>query len=172
MDTIVLENRFSVHQKLMILFYLGAPIIVALVSLSKLDLNYIGYLVLFVLCIIYGVLICISYSKRGFIKINSDLYRGLFFRNKLILKKRIDLRNKSVISVLKFKKHQKFAFFSAAKPDLATSFNALEINILNDRHTVREEIITIKMTENADRTIKFLTTNFNLKNEVFSPDFS
>ena len=89
----------------------------------------------------------------------------------MFIKKRIDISKTPKVAILKFKKSQKFAWFSAAKPDLATAFNSFEINILNDNHTKHKSIIALKKQDNVERAIKFLTTNFDLKNEVFSPNF-
>ena len=175
MDKIILEDRFTTHQKITFLLYIGAPFIIGIVGLIRMslnsNLNYKGYLALIILLIIYFLLISIAFLKRGFIKINSNLYRGSFFREKLFFKKRIDISKTHKVAVLKFKKSQKLAWFSAAKPDLATEFNSFEINILNDKHTKRESIIDLKKKDNVERTINFLTTNFDLKSEVFSPDF-
>lgn len=170
-DKIILEDRFTTHQKISLLLYIGAPFIISIFGLARIDLNYKGYLMLVLLILVYGLIICLSFTKRGFINYNSDLYRGLFFKDKLILKKRIDLTDRSKISILKFRKSQKLAFFSAARPDLATEFNSFDINILNDRHTKREKIMSLKNKMNAENTIEFLTLNFNLKNEIYSPDF-
>jgi hypothetical protein len=175
MDKIILEERFTTHQKITFLLYIGAPFIIGIVGLIRMglnsNLNYKGYLALIIFLIIYFLLISIAFLKRGFVKINSNLYRGSFFRKKLFFKKRIDISKTPKIAVLRFKKSQKLAWFSAAKPDLATEFNSFEINILNDKHTKRESIIDLKKKDNVERTINFLTTNFDLKNEVFSPDF-
>ena len=172
-DKIILEERFTTHQKISLILYIGAPFIVSIfyLSISIIDLNIKGYLMLTILILIYGFIILLSFSKKGFLKIKSNLYRGLFFRDKLIFRKRIDLKDRPKISILKFRKTQKLAFFSAARPDLATEFNSFEINILNDKHTKREEIVTLRNIRNAENTIDFLELNFDLKNEIFSPDF-
>lgn len=85
-DNIILEDRFTTHQKITILLYMGAPFIILIVKLIMecADLSYFGFLVLVVLSIIYSIMVCISFTKRGFVKVKSNLYRGLFFRQKLI----------------------------------------------------------------------------------------
>lgn len=175
MEKIILENRFTIHQKITILLFIGAPFIISIVGLLKMgfnsNLNYKGYLVLLLFLLLYFFLISIAFSKRGFINVHSDLYRGLFFREKLFLKKRINISDKPKLAVLKFKKSQKLAWFSIANPDLATEFNSFEINILNDKHTKREVIMELRIEDNVHRTVDFLTTNFDLRNETYSPDF-
>jgi len=175
MEKIILEDRFTTHQKISFLLYIGAPFIILIVTLLRMalssNLNYKGYLALIIFLIIYSFLISIAFLKRGFVKINSNLYRGSFFREKLFFKKRIDISKTPKVAVLKFRKSQKLAWFSVARPDLATEFNSFEINILNDKHTKRESIIDLRKKDNVEQTINFLTTNFDLKYEVFSPDF-
>ncbi|PHS67021.1 MAG: hypothetical protein COB12_05015 [Flavobacterium sp.] len=171
MDKIILEDRFTTHQKITFLIYIGAPFLIGIFSLLKLNLNIKGFLILMLLLIIYSFLISISFSKRGFLKIKSDLYLGFFFFGKLFFKKKIDISRTPKIAILKFKKSQKLAWFSVAKPDLATEFKSFEINILNNKHTRREPIIILKDEKNVDPAISFLTSNFSLKNEVYSPDF-
>ena len=168
---IILESRFTTHQKIHIILYLGAPFIITIFSLARLDLNFIGYLFLLILILIYSVMVCIALTKRGLLKQGSDLYRGLFFIDKLILKKKIDLTNKPKVSILKFKKSQKLAWFSAARPDLAFDFNAFDINLLNDKHTQKEMLVSLSNNDIAKKTIDFLNTNFDLKYEIYSPNF-
>ena len=74
-------------------------------------------------------------------------------------------------SLNKFRKSQKLAWFSGAKPDLAVEYKSFEINILNDRHTKREPILDLKKKENVEPTIQFLTSNFDLKYEKYNPNF-
>lgn len=76
------------------------------------------------------------------------------------------------VSVLKFRRKQKFAFFTSANPDLSQRFNFFDICLLNEKHTRRQTVISLKNEENAQKAIGFLTANFNLKFEVYSPDFS
>ena len=175
MNQVVLEDRFTNHQKLIILVAIGLPFLLGIYELGGMalnsNLNINGYLVLVILIFIYSGLIIIAFLKRGFVKINSELYTGSFFREKLILKKRVDLSNTPKVAILKFKKAQKLAWVSIANPDLATEFNAFEINFLNDRHTKRKPILTLKKEANIEPTIKFLTENFDLENEAYSPRF-
>jgi hypothetical protein len=171
MNKIILEDRFTTHQKITFLIYIGAPFLIGIFSLLNLNLNIKGFFILMLLLIIYSFLISISFSKRGFLKIKSDLYLGLYFLDKLFYKKKIDISKTPKIAILKFKKSQKLAWFSVAKPDLATEFNSFEINILNNKHTKREAIMVLKDEKNVKPAISFLISNFPLKNEVYSPDF-
>ena len=171
MNRIILEHRFTNHQKITFLFYFGAPFLIKIFLLMRCNPNMKGYLIL-TLCIIgYAFLISIAFLKRGFLKKNSNLYKGSFFLGKLFFKTQIDISEKSKIAILKLRKSQKLAWFSGAKPDLAVEYNNFEINILNDRHTKREPILDLKKKENVEPTIEFLSSNFDLKYEKYNPNF-
>ena len=171
-DKIILEYRFSSHQKTHIIFFIGSPLILIIYSLMKINLNNVGLSVLFLLIVIYLSLVCLAFTRRGLLKKGSELHRGLFFFKKLILKKKIDLTNKSKIAILKFNKTQKMGWFSAARPDLSLGFSSLDINLLNKKHTKRETLISLTDNEKATRAVEFLEAKFELKNEKYSPDFS
>lgn len=134
-------------------------------------LNYVGYLMLGFSVLLYAGLICVAFLRRGFIKIGEKAYRGSFFLNRLIFKTRIKLENRPIVSILKFKKISKMAFFSAANPDPVEGFNGFDIYILNKNHTQREFLLSLKNIKDAEKGIDFLTRNFNLQKEVFCPKF-
>lgn len=171
-NSIILQSRYTTHQKIHMVLVLGAPFILIIVSLLGIDLNYIGYMVLLFFMLMYTVLICFAFTKRGLLKKDNQLYRCLYFKNKLIKKNKINLTAKPKVTILRFKRSQKMAWFSAAKPDLASEFNAFDITLLNDKHTKKEMLITLTNDDISKKTITYLEENFNLKHEVYSPDFS
>lgn len=171
-NNIILESRFTSHQKIHITLIIGAPFILIIVALLRMDLNYIGYIVLLLFVLIYSMMICLAFTKRGLLKKNSELYRGLYFKNTLLLKKKINLEDKTKVSVLKFKKSQKMAWFSVAQPDMASDFNAFDITLLNDKHTDKDALVSLSCEELAKKAIEFLEAKFNLAYEIYSPDFS
>ena len=171
MNKIILEYRFTNHQKITFLLYIGAPFLITIFLLLRNSLNMKDYLILSLSIICYTFLISIAFLKRGFLKKNSNLYKGSFFLGKLFFKTRIDISEKPKIAILKLRKSQKLAWFSGAKPDLADEYNNFEINILNNRHTKREPILDLKRKENVEPTIEFLSSNFDLKYEKYNPNF-
>ncbi len=112
------------------------------------------------------------FFKRRLLKKESELYRGLYCFGKLILKKKISLNNKDQVSILKFRKTQKMAWFSNANPDLALTFQKSDVTLLNKKHTKREMLISLDSEDLAIKTIAFLENNFDLEYNVYSPDFS
>ena len=171
MKKIILEYRFTNHQKITFLLYLGAPFLIKIFFLVRNSLNMKDYLILSLCIICYTFLISVAFLKRGILKRNSKLYKGSFFLGKLFFKTRIDISETPKITILTFRKTQKLAWFSGAKPDLAFEYKSFEINILNDRHTKREPILDLKKKENVEPTIQFLTSNFDLKYEKYNPNF-
>ncbi len=168
---LILESRFTNHQKTHIILTIGGlPLIVIIYSIV-LGHNSTHQLITAISTIIYIVLICLAFTKKGLFKKGETLYRGLFFNKKIILCKKFDLTDKSKVSILKFRKTQKMAWFSDAKPDLGTNFISLDITLLNNKHTQKELLISLRKENKSKRTIEFLNKNFNLKEEIYSPDF-
>lgn len=169
---IILESRFTTHQKIHMTLYIGGPLIFIIFSMMRTYLNNMGLFILLMFILIYLSLMCLAFTKRGLLKKEDKLYRGLYFFRKLILKKKIDLTDKPKVSILKFNRRQKMGWFSAARPDLSLAFNALDINLLNEKHTRRETLISLTNDEKATEAINFLENEFNLIHERYSPDFS
>lgn len=174
MDRIILEHRFTTHQMLVILLGIGFPLIITFITLCSLIplMHFAIFLFLLINLLLYGILIAIASFKRGFYKKNSKLYKASFSRGKIIFKSKISLVNRPKLSILKFKKSHKYAWYNVANPDMASSFNAFEINILSENHTQRDCILILKNEDNANKAVEFLSNNFALKNEIFNPDFS
>jgi len=169
---LILESRFTTHQKTHIILSIGAPFLfVIFILIKNMPLNLIGNLILLVFLIFYALLVCIAFTKRGLLKYNENLYRGVYFKGKLLIKKKIDLTNKVSVAILKFKRSQKMAWFSVAKPDLSSKFNNFDITLLNQKHTNKDHLLTLFNEEHAKKAIDFLEKNFSLKYEVYSPDF-
>ena len=169
---LILGSRFSSHQKTHILLYFAAPLFIISVSLllqsQSLNKFSIGLFIL-LLC---GFVISLAYSRKGLKVKNGDLYRCLFLVGQLFMKKKISQEDKLDFSVLKFKKSQKMAWFSAARPDLATGFDTFEITLLNENHTNKNLLISVKEEKYADQVIEFLKKNTTLNHSTYQPKLS
>lgn len=119
MEKIVLEYRFTNHQKITFLLYIGAPFLIRLILELGEKSSLKSYLIILFCILVYTFLITVALLRRGLMKIDSSLYKGSFFREKLFFKTKIELSGKSKIAILKLKKAQKLAWFSDAKPDLS-----------------------------------------------------
>ena len=171
MRKVILEDRFDTHQKMIFLIFIGLPF-TGIISRLFDSLNFNPNISSFFLITLYIHLVVFAFQKRGFVKKQTDLYSGAFFFDILLRKKRIVLENYNKLAVLKLRKSQKTAWLAGPNPDNANSFNSFEINILNKKHTKRKPIITLKKEYQSNKVIEFLTSNFNLTLETYSPDFS
>ncbi|MGB7785320.1 MAG: hypothetical protein WBL27_04390 [Salinimicrobium sp.] len=169
-EKIILEDSFNTHQKVHMLG-LASPIPIFLADLSFSNLNWKGDLLVFFLFSILAVVVLFAFSKKGFIKANGKLYKAKFFRGQVLSRKKINLEDRPVVSILKFKKRRKYAFFAAAQPDMAYGFNAFEVYALNEHHLKRDLLMRLTSEEIAQRALEFLGTGLELRHEVFSPNF-
>tara|TARA_R110002072_G_scaffold22666_4_gene79638 strand:- start:10070 stop:10501 length:432 start_codon:yes stop_codon:yes gene_type:complete len=143
-----------------------------MIEMLSISLNFKGYLFVFLCAFLFIFLIGKIFSRRGLIAKNNELFIGVFYFKVLFFKKRIDLSKWSKISLLKFNKRQKLAFFTSANPDLSEQYNSFDVCLLNEKHTRRLVLISLKNEENTQIVIRFLSENFSLKYETYSPDFS
>lgn len=167
---IALEAAFSLHQKIMLIGF-SSIILKILSELLAINLNVTGYVVLFSFSLLFLFLMALAFSKKSLIKNGEKLFKAKSFLGFTLFKRKVDLSERPIVSILKFRKRQKFSFVSAASPDQSESFNSFEIFVLNDRHTKRESVFYFKKEENAKLAVEFLTNDFPLKLEVFSPNF-
>lgn len=168
---IVLEYNFDLHQKIHLSFY-AAFCLLLILELRDVPINFASVLFFIFFLLIFLFFTALIFLKKGFLIRNNRLYTASFIRGIPLHKRVVDLKNKPVISVLKFKKRQKFAFFSAAKPDLAHQFNAFDLYLLNERHTQKLRLFSFKQEGVAKDALKFLLSHTSLKNEVYSPRYS
>ena len=169
-ENLILEDSFSTHQKIHI-FALASPILALVIELTEIQLNSIGVLFLLLFLFIFIVIMCFAFSKKGFVKREGKLFKARFFRGKILSRKSINLVDRPVVSILKFKRSRKYAFFSAAKPDLASTFNSFEVYVLNERHIKRDLLMRLTLEENAMEAVKFLCEDLLLRHEIYSPNF-
>ncbi len=169
-DKIVFERSFNLQQKLIIMGFSLFPLLFIIVLLEQ-NLNWKGYLIFIVALLLFLYLIALAFSRKGLIKKEQFLYKGKIFRGYTLFKQKIDLTDRPVVSILKFKKRQKFAFFSVAKPDLSHSFNSFEIFVLNANHFKRDSVMYFKEEKSANKAIEFLTRDFPFTHEIFSPQY-
>ncbi|WP_034257680.1 hypothetical protein [Altibacter lentus] len=168
---ITFEDRYSFHQKTMLGGFAAISAIGFYNSISALY-EVIGIITSIFFLMLTLFLLALIFSKKGLQKKGENLYKTISIKGITLLKSKIKLSDRPAVSILKIKKQQKFAFVSSANPDQSESFNSFEIFVLNQRHTKRDPVIYFKNEENATKAIKFLTTEFRLKHEIFSPDFS
>lgn len=168
---IILEHNFDLHQKIHLSFYAAFCLLVIL-ELRDLPVDIVSGLFFTFFFAVFLLFIVLIFSRKGFLIKKDRLYRASFFTGIAVHKKKVELKERPVISILKFKKKQKFAFFSAARPDLSHNFNAFDIYLLNNRHTRKNRLLSLKKEGMATEAIVFLTAHTSLKNEIYRPRFS
>ena len=160
LKTLSLEYNFTSHQ-----MFLMSLIAIATLIISSV----IGLIVSIPLFI---TLILTVMTKKGLATDDHQIYKGIFLFNFLLYIKRINLRNKTCFSILKFKKRQKYAFVSAANPDASHSFNTFDIYLLNKKHTEKEMLISLKKEQKSKLASDFISSFIGFTCEIYSPDFS
>ena len=171
MHKLPLEPNLTSQQRIHIsvFIFIGIYMIYELLSYG---LNTKGHLILLAAILGTSFFVILFFSKKGLAEKSGVTYNAVYLGDFLILKKKIDFNDKTACSVLKFKKSQKYPFFSAAKPDLAHEFNAFDIYLLNQRHTKKTKLFSLKKESNSKLAIDFLTNHTELKHEIYSPNFS
>jgi hypothetical protein len=170
MSHIILEDRFSTHQKIVFFIFLELPLINFLASFFK-NFNALNFLFIILIGLLTLSVLGFSLIKLGFIEDHGKLYLGNFLCGKLIFKEKVKLKNKPKLCILKFKKRQRLGFMSSAKPNMCEEFECFDVNILNENHTKRNNIISLKEETNSQKAVSFLTTKFHLKHEIYHPNF-
>ncbi len=171
MTKLPLEANLSFQQKIHVSIFIALGMIgtINLVLFGS-TLKSLLLLFFFASGTILGLIL--FFSKNGLAKDNYGIHKAVFLGQVLLIKQRFQLKDKVACSILKFRKSQKYSFFSAAKPDLAHEFNAFDVYLLNERHTRKLKILSLKKEEKSQMAIDFLTEHSDLKYEIYSPDFS
>lgn len=168
---VILEYNLNLVQKIHLTI-----ILILVVGLYVLSKNYLHDIVcffatFFIIIFIFG-LVSLVISKKGLLIKNNMLFKAYFTFNYLILKKRIDLDGKSTVSVLNLRKKHNLPSVSIVYPSSNNSFIRFYVYLLNESHTRKDEVIDLKNENNAKQVVDFLTGNFQLKYEIYSPDFN
>lgn len=165
---LVLEYKFTFHQKLVLLISVAALILmIVTLTIEIFELN--DLLLFYAISASYPLLIVLAFIKRGFLIKGNQLFKSYFFLGIKIFNTEIDMSFYPKVSVLKFKKQRKLPWFSIARPDIATEFNSFEVNILNESHTKRKIIMELKKDKLIKPTLDFLTSNTRLVYETYNP---
>lgn len=181
-DRIILEGAFRGNAK----FYLYLiyaitflPLVVTLPQIMFLDSfsqdgssNMTIWIWVIAIITLLAFAIIIFPLKKGLYINNSDLFFGYFSWGKLLYKHKIDVDQAKAVSVLKFKRRQRGAYMSLANPEFSTTFNSFEVYVLNERHTKRSLLISLKKENNAKKALEFVVENTEMSQEIYSPDFS
>ncbi len=156
---------------MMIIVIIGVFLFTILIIGNFFDNKIIEFLISITFCIILFVFFAFIFSKKGLIIEDKRLFNGYFFLNYLLIKRNIDLSDKSAVSILRLRKSQNLPSVGIVYPSSSHSFYRFEVYLLNIKHTIKKELINFKKEKNAEKTIDFLTNNLNLKFEKYNPRF-
>lgn len=167
---LILKNAFGSNSKLYIyIFFLIILCGVFAVIAKSFGLIKIVSIVIFI--VILFLALSIWFLKIGLVKNKYGISIGYFAWGKLLFTESIGILNNPFVTILKFKKRERAAYH-IANPEFSQSFNSFDIYLLNKKHTVKKEIISLNNEQKAESAISFLIENTKLKYEIYSPDFS
>lgn len=170
MNKIKLEPNYSAYQKLQL--SLGAFLMLFfIVSLTSPHLRLLGFSLLAIFILIFILLVTLIFMKKGFFIEDKKLFFAYFLGNSIIYKYEVDLDQKTAFCISKTKKNQKYAFAAKGNPDMATQYSDFTFYLLNERHTKKDELISILNEENVGKVTDLLTQHFNLLAESYNPRF-
>tara|TARA_R110000772_G_scaffold84356_2_gene178117 strand:+ start:1012 stop:1614 length:603 start_codon:yes stop_codon:yes gene_type:complete len=168
-NDIILEYNYDNYQKgnLTIFAITIFGILTAFIIKSSSLLHY-GLISLLVLLLFY--LIIAIFSKKGFVTQNHELYKADFLFKKLLFKRQVKYVNKSSFSILKLKKRQK-TVMTAVNPDSAYSLISYDIYLLNNKHTQKQFVMSLKNELESKKATDFIAKYSKFVFEIYSPDF-
>ena len=171
MTKLTLESNLSGQQKIHIATFIALGGLM-IFKLSAQSLSVEGFVILGIVVAVTAMSVVLFFSKKGLLEKNKTIYNAIFLHRTVVFKSKVELKDVTACSILRFRKSQKFAFFSAARPDLANEFKAFDIYLLNQKHTKKAKLFTLRKEKNSKLAIDFLIAHGKLKFEVYSPDFS
>ena len=181
-DRVILEGAYRGNTKFylyLIYAIIFLPLVVTLPQIMILNSfshdgnsNMVIWIRVFAIIALLAFAIILFPLKKGLYVNSSNLFVGYFTWAKLIHKQKIDLNQTKAVSILKFKRRERGAYMSVANPEFSTTFNSFEVYVLNERHTKRSLLISLKKEGNAKKAIEFVVQNTELIQEIYSPNFS
>ncbi|MEP2990924.1 MAG: hypothetical protein ABJM06_08475 [Gilvibacter sp.] len=168
-DLIVLENRYRAHQRVVLISLSVISFLFVINSVNDTgDLTGPWVTGFFLILSVY--LACLAFAKKGLLRRGEKLYKTISFGKVLLFKTNVPFQNRKVISVLNFGKRYRFSFIPSGGESKGESELVYELFLLSDDHMQRDPIIYLDQDEKSDLAVNFLTKNFELRYEDFSPE--
>ena len=176
MRKLILNSKYTIHQKLVLIvlflitFLYGFTSNILIISGEYINskTQLIDYIFPLLLPVSIYIFILI-FSKQGIIFDSDKLSYCQFIFGIPIKKEKIYLKDITDVSVLTVNISQKFNFFSAANPDLAERFSLRKIYLLNENHSIKRLIISLKNKELSDKVVTQIQNEFNYNLNNYSP---
>lgn len=175
MKKVIVKSGFTSHQRFMlaifcIFFFLTgtSEIIWIIIKSASLKLYLGDYIALFLFVASFGILGLIL-SKEGIIIDNHRLFNSQFIFGRPYLKTEIKLVNMTDICVLSTDISQKLAFISAVRPDFSETLRMSKIYLLNENHSQKRLVFSVRKKEHAQLIMKEIQNEFNFKFNHYNP---
>ena len=125
--------------------------------------------IILILTLAFVTIIVITFSKKGILISEGNIFKTNYFAGRIIYKIRIEKNNKNVVSVLSAKAMPALGYSITDRLDFKHSMTIFKIFLLNKNHSDKKLIISVNSKENAEKTISFLTENNNCVFENYNP---
>ena len=176
MQKLILNSALTAHQKFvlsllfLVTFFIGSIYVLSFLLGHFRDTvlyegDYVGFLMFPVS--LYALLHLLS--KNGFVIKNNELRTAKFIFKTPWKGKKVDLSDKTDISILKYKGAQRFTFAVVANPNQTYEVYNNRIYLLNSNHSVKDLIFTTKDASSAEKAVSFLNENFGLNFSNYNP---
>lgn len=163
---VILEDRFDLWQKFNISILLGGLgyfMFPSMYSINHLfHLSTSGYTFLLISSSMMVSIPILMLLKWGLIAKNGQLYRGSFLFQKPILKKLYYIDERPEVAVLKFRRNIESS---------NDNFNRFDVYLLNERHTQKDLLFSLKSLEKAYGAVDFLEDYFPIHYATYDPRF-
>lgn len=165
---IILQDSFEAYLKFMLLLL---PSVIILGISEKLNLFSHPNKILIMLGMIIGfiTILAIAFSKKGVLIANGNIFKTYFFNGRIIYKIQIERNNKNVISVIDVKATPALGYSITDDLNFRHSMKIFKIFFFDKNHSEKELIISVNSKENSEKTINFLTKNYNCVFETYNP---
>jgi len=168
-NEIIIEYNYDNYQKVnLIIFIITILGIVIFLLQQTFSLLLLGFITFFSLIIIFSIIAL--FSKNGLVVKNKELYIADFFLTKLLHKRKVKFTDKSAFSILKLRKKQK-TVMTVSNPDSSYRLISYDIYLLNDKHTKKQYLMSLRNENDSKNASEFISTYSNFKYEIYSPDF-
>ena len=175
MQTLILDPSIGLQQRIMlfgfgVIFFVvgGMAVLAVLFDLIEGSLTFrdiIQLLLFFVSFILFGV----GLSKEGMVVSDDGIYRCYFLFGRRVRSEKINLKNVTDISILRFNMGQKAAIGVTLNPDQTAEFAEYRVYGLSENHAKRTLFYTTRNKEDAQRVIDAITNVYDLKQTAYNP---
>ena len=177
-QTLILNPSTILQQRIMLIgfgvifFILGAMAVVIVLAVlfglieGPITVQDIVQLLLF---FVSFILFCIGLSKEGMIISDDGIFHCYFLFGKRVRSEKINLKNVSDISILRFNMGQKAAIGVTLNPDQTAQFAEYRVYGLSENHGKRTLFYSTKNKEHAKQIVEAITTVYDYDEAVYNP---